>query len=204
MPDAAVLTGDLISSRKAGPEAVERAMADIAGLAQDMSAPFARYRGDGWQVLVLQPQRALRFSLLITARLRSHRAPLSRFAIGIGAIAGRRAPSLSAETGEAFVASGELLDDMPRRSTFAITSLTRRLDPMTWAAARLADQVARRWTPPQAEAMTLALASDQPTGTAIARALGISAAAASYRLQGASSSDIKAVVTAFEQQLGAK
>jgi hypothetical protein len=204
MPDAAVLTGDLISSRKAGPDATERAMSGIAAVAADLSAPFARHRGDGWQVLLTQPERALRFVLLVTADLRSQQAPLSRFAIGIGAVSARRASSLSAETGEAFVTSGEILDDMPRRSTFGIASLTRRLDPMTWAAARLADQVARRWTPPQAEAMRLALAPDQPTGTSIARALGISPAAASYRLQGASWSDMKAVVTAFEQQLGSR
>jgi hypothetical protein len=202
MQDAAVVTGDLIDSRKAGADATEVAMAAIAATADAAVAPFARHRGDGWQVLLLQPELALRFTLLVTARLRSNSAPLSRFAIGIDQIPARRAASLAAETGKAFVTSGEVLDAMPRRSTFGIASMTRPISEMTWAAARLADQIARKWSPPQAEAMALALALDEPSGADIAQALGISPAAASYRLQGANWWDIKAVVAAFERELG--
>jgi hypothetical protein len=202
MNDAAVLTGDLIASRKAGPQATELAIEAIAEVARQMDAPFTRHRGDGWQVLLLQPETALRFALLCTARLRSLRGPLSRFSVGIDEIAAERAPSLGAETGNAFVISGEMLDEMPRRSVFVIASMTRRLNEMTWAAARLADQVARKWTPEQAEAMVLALDRSEPSGASIAKTLGISAAAASYRLQGANWWDIKAVVSAFERELG--
>ena len=203
MTDAAVLTGDLIGSRKAGQQATECAIAAIAETAGQMGAPFTRYRGDGWQVLLVQTELSLRLALIITARLRALNAPLTRFAIGIGEIAATRAPSLGAETGKAFVISGETLDQMPKRAEFAIASMTRKLDDMTLAAARLADQVARKWTPQQAEAMVMALDPAEPSGQSIARSLGISPAAASYRLQGASWWDIKAVVSAFEAELGA-
>jgi hypothetical protein len=203
MTDAAVLTGDLIGSRKAGQQATDGAITEIARTASQMDAPFARYRGDGWQVLLMRPEQCLRFALIVTARLRTASAPLTRFAIGIDEIAADRAPTLSAETGKAFVLSGETLDQMPKRSEFAIASMTRKLTEMTWAAARLADQVARKWTPQQAEAMAMALSPDDPPGLAIAKTLGISPAAASYRLQGASWWDIKAVVSAFEAELKA-
>ena len=203
MNDAAVLTGDLIGSRKAGQLATDHAIAAIADTAGQMGAPFTRYRGDGWQVLLVQPEQSLRFALIVTARLRALHAPLTRYAIGIGEIATDRAPSLGAETGKAFVISGETLDQMPKRVEFAIASTTRRLREMTSAAARLADQVARKWTPQQAEAMVMALAPADPSGQAIAKILGISPAAASYRLQGASWWDIKAVVSAFEAELEA-
>ena len=203
MTDAAVLTGDLIGSRKAGQQATECAIAAIAETAGQMGAPFTRYRGDGWQVLLVRTELSLRLALIITARLRALNAPLTRFAIGIGEIAATRAPSLGAETGKAFVISGETLDQMPKRAEFAIASMTRKLDDMTLAAARLADQVARKWTPQQAEAMVMALDPAEPSGQSIARSLGISPAAASYRLQGASWWDIKAVVSAFEAELGA-
>jgi hypothetical protein len=202
MGDAAVITGDLIGSRKAGPQATELAMLEIADAAKAASAPFERYRGDGWQVLLLQPERALRYSLLVTARLRSIRAPLSRFAVGIDAVPQERAQSLAAETGGAFVTSGKVLDEMPRRSVFAIASMTRTLNEMTWAAAQLADQVARKWTPHQAEAMIFALSPTNPSGASIAKSLGISPAATSYRLHGANWWAIKAVVSAFESELG--
>lgn len=203
MKDAAVLTGDLIGSRKAGQPATDRAITAIADTASQMGAPFTRYRGDGWQVLLVQPHLALRFALIVTAHLRARNAPLTRFAVGIGEVAQERAASLGAEAGKAFVLSGETLDQMPRRAEFAIASTSRMLDEMTSAAARLADQVARRWTPQQAEAMALALDPAEPSGSSIARTLGISPAASSYRLQGASWWDIKAVVSAFESQLGA-
>ena len=204
MNDVAVITGDLIGSRSAGPQATEIAMAAIAEVAKTASAPFARYRGDGWQVLLGKPELALRYSLLVTARLRSLRAPLSRFAVGIDDVPLQRADSLASETGPAFVTSGDVLDGMPRRSVFAIASMTRTLTEMTWAAARLADQVARKWTPQQAEAMVIALSPTEPSGAFIAKSLGISPAAASYRLQGANWWDIKAVVSAFERELGEK
>lgn len=203
MNDAAVLTGDLIGSRKAGAQATDRAIDAIADVARQMGAPFTRYRGDGWQVLLVRPELALRFALIVTARLRSVKAPLTRFSIGIDEIAKERAPSLAAETGQAFVISGETLDLMPKRSEFAIASMTRRLNEMTWAAARLADQVARKWSPQQAEAMVMALDPSEPSGSSIAKSLHISPAAASYRLQGANWWDIKAVVSAFETELGA-
>lgn len=202
MNDAAVLTGDLIGSRKAGQQATDRAIEAIADTARLAAAPFARHRGDGWQVLLMQPEMALRFALLVTARLRSLKAPLSRFSVGIDEIAVERAQSLAAEAGNAFVVSGEVLDEMPKRSVFGIASKTRKLTEMTWAAARLTDQVARKWTPQQAEAMVLALAISEPSGVSIAKSLGISPAAASYRLQGANWWEVKAVVSAFEHELG--
>lgn len=202
MNDGAVLTGYLIGSRKAGPLATDCAIDAIAETARTMAAPFARHRGDGWQVLLTQPELALRFALLATARLRSLKAPLSRFSIGIDKIAAERAPSLAAEAGSAFVLSGEVLDNMPKRSVFGLASMSRKFTEMTWAAARLADQTARKWTPQQAEAMTLALAPSEPSGASIARSLGISPAAASYRLQGANWWDIKAVIAAFEHEIG--
>jgi len=164
MTDAAVLTGDLIGSRKAGQLSTNSAIQAIADTATLMNAPFERYRGDGWQVLLLHPALALRFTLLCTARLRSRKLPLSRFAIGIDDIGPVRAPSLASESGTAFVLSGELLDDMPKRAVFGIASLTRKLDEMTLAASRLADQMARKWTPEQAEAMVLALDPAKPPG----------------------------------------
>jgi hypothetical protein len=202
MTDAAVITGDLIASRKAGHQATERAMESIANAAATLTAPFVRYRGDGWQVLLIQPELALRFALIVTANLRSLGVPLSRFSVGIDEVAMERAPSLAAETGNAFVISGEMLDEIPKRSVFVIASMTRKLNEMTLAAARLADQVARGWTPQQATAMVLALAPTEPSGSSIAKSLGISPAAASYRLQGANWWAIKAVVAAFEHELG--
>lgn len=202
MIDAAVLTGDLIGSRKAGHEATDRAIEAIADVAKQMEAPFTRYRGDGWQVLLTQPELALRFALIVTARLRSLKAPLTRFSIGIDQVAEERAPSLASEKGQAFVISGEMLDEIPKRAELVIASMTRKLTEMSWATARLADQVARKWTPQQAEAMALALLPSEPSGSSIAKSLGISPAAASYRLQGASWWAIKAAVAAFEAELG--
>jgi hypothetical protein len=201
MINAAVLTGDLIASRKAGQQATELAMKSIEQAAATLDAPFARYRGDGWQVLLTQPELALRFALIVTATLRSRKAPLSRFSVGIDEIEVTRAPSLAAETGSAFVISGEMLDEIPKRSVFVIASMTRKLNEMTWAAARLADQVARSWTSQQAEAMVLALTPSEPSGSSIAKSLGISPAAASYRLQGANWWAVKAVISAFEREL---
>jgi hypothetical protein len=83
----AILTGDLIGSTAAPPEAVERSMRIIANCASEIGpdTDFTRYRGDGWQLRLLRPGDCLWACLLILARLRAEDGALGcRIAIGIG------------------------------------------------------------------------------------------------------------------------
>jgi hypothetical protein len=204
-PDTAVLTGDLIGSTEAAPEALERAMAVLADAARGVSGwtagadtRFTRYRGDGWQMHVAEPGLALRAALVLTARLRAADAGLAtRAAIGIGRIDSLGTESLADARGTAFEASGHALDTMSRSRRLAIEG--QGVTTFHRIIVDLLDERTTRWTRQQAEATALALHPDDPTLADIAPRLRISAQAVNYRLSGAGAPAIRRALRAWEE-----
>jgi hypothetical protein len=199
----AILTGDLIGSTEAPPEALERAMEVLAEAALGLSGwtgadtRFTRYRGDGWQMHVAEPSLALRAALVLIARLRAADAGLAtRATIGLGPIDGLGTASLADGRGPAFEASGHALDRMRHGRRLAIdgagvTTLHRII-------VELLDAWAQHWTAEQAEAAALYLHPDNPTLADIAPRLAISPQAVNYRLSGAGGPAIRRALRAWE------
>ena len=204
MPDIAVLTGDLVGSTSAGAEAVERAMDILAATAEEIGrwpgaspTKFTRYRGDGWQVVVMPAGRALRAALVLSARLRAATdAPATRIAIGLGAADSLGTDDLSDARGTAFESSGRALEQMRRdmRMTIGGAAVT----PLRRAIVDLLDERMSRWTPEQAEATALSLDPNEPTQADMASRLGITSQAMSYRLSGAGAAAIRRALQGWE------
>lgn len=209
---AAVLTGDLIGSTKAGPKTLQRAvdlLAETASEITEWSPPcpdprFTRYRGDGWQLVVAEPGVALRTVLLLSARLRAADLGLAtRAAIGVGAVESLGTSSLADARGAAFEASGRALDHMPRTRRLAIDG--EGITALHRIIVDLLDERSERWTRQQAEAMRLALklGKDEATLAELAAPLGISAQAVNYRLSGAGAPAIRRSLRAWEESFRA-
>ncbi len=204
----AVLTGDLIGSSKAGEEALQASMRVARSVGRDVGlwpsvqdTRFTRSRGDGWQMVLARPALSLRVALAMQARLRSWPGGLAtRIAVGIGAVDGLGTRDLSDAGGAAFVASGQGLDRMGRGRMMVSCGTTT---PAMQAIIGLADEIARRWTREQAEAMTLALPPDDPTLETMATELQISRQAVNYRLTGAGLRAIRAALTGWEDMFDA-
>ncbi len=204
MPTIAVLTGDLIGSTDAGYDAVERAMTLIERTAEDIArwpggipARFTRYRGDGWQMVVAPPARALRAAILLAARLRAAPdVPPTRIAIGLGAAGSLGSGDLSDAHGAAFESSGRALEGLRRDMRLAVGG--SGLTPIHLAVVDLLEERLSRWTPEQAEASALALDPADPTQAEIAARLGISSQAVSYRLSGAGTAAIRRALQGWE------
>ena len=207
-PVVAILTGDLIGSTKAGPAAVERAMAVLEATAEEIShwqadgadTRFTRFRGDGWQILLTDPTLALRAAVTLMARLRASETGLdTRLAIGIGQIDRLGSNDLSDAAGAAFVFSGRALDAMKRADRMAIMGL----EPIRLhrSLLDLIDERLTRWTPEQAEAAARYLHPDSPTLNDIGADLGISPQAVSYRLTGAGAPRLRHVLHDWEDEL---
>src|SRR5262245_1698076 len=90
----AILTGDVVASsrlppaeRRQLPRVLEQCGAAInRAFASDCPLPLAQFRGDGWQLFVRTPARALRVAIYFRAALRlrlSSSRVDSRVAIGI-------------------------------------------------------------------------------------------------------------------------
>ena len=148
---------------------------------QDVQTGISRNRGDGWQIRMDIPRMALRAALLVRAEIRSRGNDLStRIAIAIGHAEADTPNDPNESIGAVFVASGRLLDGMPRGTTMAHAS-----GGALSATTRLADHISQNWTKAQAAAMVHALTPNPPTRAEIGRALGKSRQAVDQALTAA-------------------
>ncbi|MCZ8088548.1 MAG: hypothetical protein O9247_00440 [Rhodobacteraceae bacterium] len=148
----AVLTGDLIRSTRLPPQQADAAISALEHAARRWQGNlhFTRFRGDGWQILLEQPQSALRIALYMTAALAAADTGLTtRLAIGFGTVARLREGDLSGATGTAFTRSGRALDHMPRNTRWAVAG-GPTLPAWIPATLALAEWQSARWTAGQA------------------------------------------------------
>jgi hypothetical protein len=197
MTHVAVLTGDLIDSSRAGPEAVDITLDQIQRLLAAAEQTFAlapvsftRFRGDGWQAVIDPSPRFLRVTTHLLTGLRASGAPLAtRIGIGIGDVTRRGDGDLSAAAGSALTRSGHALDGMPSTETLSFNG-SETSDTLTYLAAR--------WSREQAEALHARLGAETMPLHDIARSLGISRQALSSRLAVAGERPIMALIRAAE------
>lgn len=209
-PLHAILTGDLIGSTEAGSEVLQTSMFILANTAQiignwspSTDANFTRSRGDAWQMVVHDPGHSLRAVLLLQARLRAWPEGLAtRISIGIGRVDSLGTDNLADASGPAFIESGQGLDRIGRIQRLAITfdkqTPFQQAIPFQQGLIALADELARRWTREQAEAVALALQPHNPTLEEMGQSLAISKQAVNYRLTGAGLRAIRLALRAWE------
>lgn len=207
----AILTGDLIRSTEASPQAVDQAMRIIRDCAAALGprSDFTRFRGDGWQIRLVRPGDCLWACLLILARLRgAPELPGCRIAVGIGAeypTGATGATDLSTAMGPAFTASGRALDRMKPDRLLALDGERPGgggIDLFQKLAFTVASGLAGRWTTGQAEAMALKLdpgspADDRRSNETIAGKLGITRQAVDARLRAADYPLLEEMIQAF-------
>ncbi len=175
MPNYAVLTGDIIKSSQLPDGGLSRIFenlqtaADLLTAWQGQPAFLTRNRGDGWQ-MVATPDMALRTMFIARAAVRmtdkrfDTRVALS---IGAGTIDGT---DLADAAGPAFTASGQALETMPKRRSFAVDPSGGTTD----AILRLSEEIIGRWTDTQAAIALSALNPSRPTQSELAAHFGIS------------------------------
>jgi len=195
----AVLTGDLIDSRALSSAALEQSFDMLAATANDIAAwqdaptLFTRYRGDGWQMILTRPELALRAAFQIMAGLQSlGEGHATRIAVAEGV--GRFSPpDLADATGEAFVASGQLLDKMQQNARLTHTDTGPKQ-----ALFRLSGYITESWTTAQSRSMALSLAPDRQPHAETAKLLKISRQAVEKSLAGAGFKAIEDALTSYE------
>jgi hypothetical protein len=166
----AVLTGDIIGSSRLDDEkrqelyqTMQRASCSLRqAFVQALPLEVDIFRGDSWQLLVAEPEKALRIGLLYRLEIKTsfaNRAD-SRFGLGLGRISFLPGERVSQGEGPAFRLSGQALDNLP-----AYSSMGLRLESWQhkgWAELLqscmvLLDALSRGWTPKQALAVYGAL-----------------------------------------------
>ncbi|MFZ0242141.1 MAG: hypothetical protein WAL90_10885 [Desulfobacterales bacterium] len=167
----AVITGDIVGSRKFSEEARRDLHAVMMAGAGALCAVFGEavpleletFRGDAWQVVIAEPARALRIGSFYRAFLRAGISGVkadTRLAIGVGSVDFIPAGKVSSGDGEAYRLSGGLLERMPRQQRLAFGFAAPRADDLLAAldtVIQLMDVLASGWSAKQAQAVTGAL-----------------------------------------------
>lgn len=177
----AVLTGDLVKSSRLSKKQLTQAREHLEAAAAELNRwkrGLVRgkpdfFRGDAWQVLLSEPKWALRAAVFLRASLLAEGRVDTRIAIGLGAVdevAGRR---ISLSSGQAFVLSGQSLDEMTQyyQMTIALPEKAGILGGWVSVTGQLCDALIGHWTSRQAAVVRVALRMDDATHDEIARRL---------------------------------
>jgi len=177
-----VFTGDLIGSRTASDDAVRASMAVLRDTAGSLGEAFGydprftRLRGDGWQILLTRSETLYEMYLALVANLSGHDTCLATsISIGIGSVDFAGSGNLSDASGTAFVASGDMLQQLSASSGQSRVAISGH-GAQDWQLAilRLTDWLAKKWSARQAEAVALyLLRRDLNSNADRAAALGI-------------------------------
>lgn len=155
----AVLTGDIVRSGKLKSEdlaAIQDRLKSIVPNLQVLSenAVIGRLgitRGDGWQLALSRPDRALRSALYVRASLKAEFSIDTRVCIGVGGVERLVKDAIVESTGPAFELSGRGLDELPKmvRMDLEMEESSASLRQLV----RLMDAVVQRWSGPEALAV---------------------------------------------------
>jgi predicted XRE-type DNA-binding protein len=151
----AILTGDIIHSRSLAAKtwltALKSALIKVGG-----KDNWEIFRGDSFQIQT-PPEEALLQAIYIKASIKTLKGLDVRIAIGLGEI-GFSAEKITESNGEAFINSGEKLDELKEnRLTLAVKSRWQEFDYEMNVSIRLALIAMDNWSQASAEMVKLSI-----------------------------------------------
>lgn len=164
----AVLTGDIVDSsglRKLGQQPVSTLIENTEiwvqkYFRQAIQGRIDVFRGDSWQMVVREPEVAVRIGLYIRALLKAYYEMDSRVSIGYGPVEYLPSDNISTGTGVAFTLSGQGLEECqkPLRMNLRFPQPKGSWEEQGLTTIiRLIDLLVVRWTPGQSQAAAGAL-----------------------------------------------
>lgn len=174
----AVLTGDFVKSRSIAGEQYDTVLYQLEQLlvsqAEASGCSYNFYRGDAFQILLPQPQQAVKLTLYIRLTLLSL-ARDCKISIGLGEVTNLRQDVKSA-SGPAFTLSGNGLDQLAGGQRLAIHCQQPLLQDVLAVPLQMADNMLSKLTARQAEALLLYFLTPGSSHENIAVKLGTSRA----------------------------
>lgn len=201
-----VLTGDLVGSSSLSPLALD----EVRDFLQKVPVQFNLFfpnalregvdimRGDGWQLLALQPRLALRAALYVRFSLKAGFKMDSKVSIGIGRVSALHCSSLAKSSGAAFQLSGGGLDDLTPdcRMAYAVEGENTRLAAAEQLLVRWLDRLTTTAT--QAQSASLAGTLLKKTQSELARTENVTQPTINRKLHASGWPDIEVVLAYME------
>jgi len=197
----AVLTGDIINSRKVNTRAwlpvLKKELASIG----DTPRQWEIYRGDSFQVEVKDPTDALRIALLLKAAMRTLPGVDVRIAIGIGdkRFSGAK---ITESNGSAFVNSGEKYDQLKKeKQELAVKTPWPDFDDEYNLYLKLVLVAMKYWTQNTAVSVRMAMKNPGKSQELLGKSMKIKQNTVSTRLKRARYYEITEVLDRFKAKL---
>jgi hypothetical protein len=175
-----IITGDIINSRKLPSTIWIDGLKELLNTKGKNPSEWEIYRGDEFQIEIINPEEALVTALQIKAYLKTLKLD-ARMSIGFGDKT-YSAATISESNGTAFVRSGELFETLKKlKTTLAINSGNSDLDTEMNLMLRLGLTFMDNWLAQSAEFVLVSIANKSLSQEEIGVKLGINQAAVSRR-----------------------
>jgi hypothetical protein len=214
----AVLTGDIVRSTLLNAERRKALYEVFPVLSQLLEARYpeavpydiSNFRGDGWQLVLDQPQKAVEISLFIRTYLRfifSKEKLDTRIAIGVGATNFIPPENVSAGDGPSYTLSGRLLESLSSSRMGIDIDIADKESNLIFLGVQnsfsLMDRNITAWSPSQCQAVYWALQHYRQTEIAKKwQPKAISQASVSYNLKNAGWDQLSLNLLYFENAIG--
>ncbi|MDI5949549.1 hypothetical protein [Flavobacterium yafengii] len=175
-----IITGDIINSRKLPSTIWIDGLKELLNTKGKNPSEWEIYRGDEFQIEIINPQEALLTALQIKAYLKTLKLD-ARMSIGFGDKT-YSAATISESNGTAFVRSGELFETLKKqKTTLAINSGNNDLDTEMNLMLRLGLTFMDNWLAQSAEFVLVSIEHKSLSQEEIGVKIGINQAAVSRR-----------------------
>ena len=164
----AVITGDIINSRKEASNKWINKLKIVLNAIGNEPKDWEIYRGDSFQVRV-KPEEALNLALQLKSAIKQFKNLDIRLAIGIGEI-DFDSEKITESNGTAFVRSGECFEAL-KKETLAIRSSNKHFDKTINTMLSLASLTMDGWTPSSSAIISLSLQYPDKKQTDLAKLL---------------------------------
>lgn len=194
----AILTGDIINSRKRPASQWLPVLKEKLGLYGQNPDQWEIFRGDSFQ-LALPPEIALRAALHLKATIKKNKELDIRMAIGIGTqdyVSSR----ISESNGPAFIRSGETFENL-KKDTLGISTGNDQFDEAFNLLFAMAMLTADTWSPTVAEAIECAYEHPERPQTDLANLLGKSQSSYSEALKRGGFDEMKRLETYYRKKV---
>lgn len=175
-----IITGDIVNSRKLPSKIWIDGLKELLNTKGKNPSEWEIYRGDEFQMEIINPEEALLTALQIKAYLKTLKLD-ARMSIGFGDKT-YTAATISESNGTAFVRSGELFETLKKqKTTLAINSGNGDLDTEINLMLRLGLTFMDNWLVQSAEFVLASIENKSLSQEEIGVKLGINQAAVSRR-----------------------
>ncbi|MBX5438177.1 MAG: transcriptional regulator [Thermoflavifilum sp.] len=197
----AVITGDIVHSRKLSPASWMKALKEALSRAGSSPKDWEIFRGDSFQLMLNQPERAFWMATYIKASVKMCKHIDVRMAIGLGEAAylGER---ITESNGTAFSFSGSRFERLQKEKLLlAIQTANPEFDAEMNLYFRLCLIAMNHWTNKAAEVVKLSLEHPDASQQQLGKKLHIQQHAVSKRLKTAYFQEVMEVEKRFRVNL---